>query len=355
MSLAPAGKKPRVSILIPACNAAPYIDASLGSALEQSEPDLEVIAVVNGSSDDTEDRLRRCADPRLRIIVQDSRGLPAALNTAILAARADYIAFLDADDIWLPEKLARHLEVHERQAEIDATFSWVRVIDAQGGGVRTPCPRWLGSMNFSSLLADYTVRTMSAVVMKRQAALEAGLFDPSLTRCEDIDFLLRVALLRVNNILAVPRVLNLYRRHSAQHTSEWSRIREGWSQLLEKMKTFAPLQTAAVEKIASSNMYRYFAFLAYVSGDFREATRLAARSFGLSPGHFFLDTRNWKMSAAVLASRVMPRGALAALEYCAGFHRTGNQPVAEHSWPRDGSRPKPHTKLNRAALAQKIR
>ncbi len=355
MNRTPAGRKPRVSVLIPACNAGPFIDASVGSALRQSERDLEVIAVSNGSSDDTEERLRRCADPRLRVVTQATRGLPAALNTAILAARADYIAFLDADDIWLPEKLARHLEVHEQHPEVDATFSWVRVIDAQGCALRLPCPRWFGSMNFSSLLSDYSVRTMSAVVMRRVAAVEAGLLDPSLTRCEDIDFFLRVALLRPHNILAVPRVLNLYRRHAGQRTCEWSEIRDGWNQLLEKMKGLAPAETGRVERVASSNMYRYFAFLAYMGGDFRQATALAARSFALSRSSFFLDARNWKMSAAVIASRIVPRPALAALESFAALESSGNPRMAEHSRPRNGRRPEPHVNGRPAALAQKIR
>ena len=348
-------KKPRVSVLIPASNAGCYIEASLASALRQSEPDLEVIAVNNGSSDDTEDRLRKCTDSRLHVITQATPGLPQALNTAILAARADYIAFLDADDIWLPEKLARHLEVHHRQPEIDATFSWVRVIDAHGDPMRMPCPRWRGSMNFSSLLSDYSVRTMSAVVMRRAAAVEAGLLDPAFTRCEDIDFFLRVALLRPNNILAVPQVLNLYRRHAGQRTCEWSKIRDGWNELLEKMRGLAPAETGRVERIASSNMYRYFAFLAYVGGDFRQATALAARSFALSRSAFFLDARNWKMSAAVVASRIVPRRALAALEYFAGLESSGNPRMAEHSRPQNGRRPEAHINGTQAALAQKIR
>ena len=126
--------------------------------------------------------------------------------------------------------------------------------------MRMPCPRWRGSMNFSSLLSDYSVRTMSAVVMRRAAAVEAGLLDPAFTRCEDIDFFLRVALLRPNNILAVPQVLNLYRRHAGQRTCEWSKIRDGWNELLEKMRGLAPAETGRVERIASSNMYRYSLF-----------------------------------------------------------------------------------------------
>lgn len=354
MSSTPLRRRPRVSVLIPAFNAGRYIDAALASVLGQSEPDLEIIVVNNGSSDDTGERLRRCADPRLHVITQAARGLPAALNTAILAARADYIAFLDADDIWLPEKLARHLEVHHRHPEVDATFSWLRVIDAHGDPLRMPCPRWRGSLNFRGLLTDYSIRSMSAIVVKRTAALEAGLLDPAMSRCEDIDFLLRLALLRPENILAIPQVLNLYRRHGAQRTCDWWRIAEGWSELLEKMRTLAPLQTAAVENIASSNMYRYFALLAHLSGDFHEATRLAARSFALSPGRFFLDGRNWKMSAAVIASRIAPPDALRVLERWAGLDRPGVQPAADWRSQRAARPAEVHAKPKAAVFAQEI-
>ncbi|HTS48928.1 MAG TPA: glycosyltransferase family 2 protein [Bryobacteraceae bacterium] len=347
-------KRPRVSVLIPAFNAGRYIEATLASALGQTEPDLEIVVVNNGSSDDTEDRLRACTDPRLCVINQATPGLAAALNAAILAARADYIAFLDADDIWLPGKLALHLVAHQERPEIDATFSWVRIIDSQGRPVRMPSPRWRGSVNFFHLLTDFSIRTMSAIVMKRQAALRAGLLDQALSRCVDIDFLLRVTLLRPDNIVAVPQVLNLYRRHDAQRTSDWSMIRGGWSELLEKMRALAPDQTAKVERMASSNMYRYFAFLAYVSGDFHEATRLAARSFALSPGRFFLDRRNWEMSAAVIASRIMPTHALTVLEHWAGFDRPGSKRRAEWSTPRHDKTPELPAKLDEAAFASRL-
>ena len=347
-------KRPRVSVLIPAFNAGRYIDAALASALAQSEPDLEVIVVNNGSSDDTEARLRRCADPRLRVFNQARPALAEALNTAIVAARADYIAFLDADDIWLPHKLARHLDIHRERPGIDATFSWVRVIDSEGRPIRMPCPRWRGSLNFASLLSDFSIRTMSAIVMRREAALQAGLLDTALGPCVDIDFLLRVALLRPDNIIAIPQVLNFYRRHHAQRTSDWSMIRGGWNELLENMRALAPHQTARVEKIASSNMYRYLAFLAYASGEFREATRLAARSFALSPRRFFLDARNWKMTGAVMASWTMPSRVRVALEHCTGFDRPGNERAAAWSTPPHGKPPQLPAEFDETAFAHRV-
>ena len=354
MSLSPVQKRPRVSVLIPACNAGRYIDAALASVLGQSEPELETIVVNNGSSDDTEARLRRCADPRLRVINHASPGLAEALNTAILAARADYIAFLDADDIWLPNKLARHLKIHQDRPEIDATFSWVRVIDSQGRPIRMPCPRWRGALNFSSLLSDFSIRTMSAIVMKRDAALRAGLLNPALSPCVDIDFLLRVALLRPDNIVAVPQVLNLYRRHDAQRTSDWSMIHGGWSELLENMRRLAPDQTARVERIASSNMYRYFAFLAYAAGDFSQATRFAARGLALAPGHFFRDARNWKMSGAVIAGWTMPGRLRVALEHWAGFDRSSNDRTTKWSTPQHEKAPQLPAAFDEAACAREV-
>src|SRR5579863_3693013 len=146
---------PLVSVLIPAWIAGAFIDASVGSALNQSIDSMEVIVVNDGSSDDTGDRLAAWTDPRLHVITQANGGLASALNTAIGASRGLYVAFLDADDVWLPGKLASHIQFHQEHTQIDATFSWVRVVDRRGKPVRMPCPRWRGSISYAQLLSDY--------------------------------------------------------------------------------------------------------------------------------------------------------------------------------------------------------
>jgi hypothetical protein len=171
------------------------------------------------------------------------------------------------------------------------------------------------------LLSDYVIRTLSAVVMRRGAMEEVGMFDSSFVRCIDFEFLLRVSLLRPNNICAVPEVLTLYRRHHVQRTRDWRLMQEGWNQVLDSVRRRAPEQTAAMELLASSNMHRYFAALAYESGDFSDALQLIERSFALSPGIFLRDTRNWKLSAAVAAGLTLPKQALLAIERLAGFDR----------------------------------
>ncbi len=314
--------KPLVSVVIPAYNAGGFIDASVGSALNQSFGDLEVIVINDGSTDDMADRLRAWNDPRLRVITQANLGLASALNAGVRASRGTYIGFLDADDVWLPSKLDRHIQVHRERPDIDITFSWVDAIDVCGKPVRIPCPRWRGTVSLPQLLADYMVRTMSAVVIRREAAELAGGFDSSLVRCVDLEFFLRAALLRPNNICAIPEVLTLYRRHDRQRTRDWRRMLQGWNQVLASVRQRAPEATVQVERLASSNMLRYYASLAYEGGQFGDAIKLVQRSFALSPAAFLGDTRNWKMSAAAIAGVTLPRRALFAIERWAGFVRS---------------------------------
>jgi len=145
-------------------------------------------------------------------------------------------------------------------------------------------------------------------------------------RCVDVEFLLRVALLRPNNLHAIPRVLSLYRRHDGQRTRDWRRMRDGWHQVFTSIQLRAPEQTAAVKPLASSNMHRYFASLAYENGEFADALHLIKLSYSLSPSAFLRDTRNWEMGAAALAGIALPKPLLFAIERLAGSDRS-IQPV----------------------------
>jgi glycosyltransferase involved in cell wall biosynthesis len=158
---------PLVSVVIPAYNAGAFIDASVGSALSQTAGDMEVIIVDDGSTDGTPDRLRSWNDPRLMVITQTHQGLASALNTGIASSRGAYVGFLDADDVWLPGKLVRHIQLLQERPDVDVTFSWVRAVDVSGKPIRWHCPSWRGTVSLPQLLADYMIRTMSAVVTPR--------------------------------------------------------------------------------------------------------------------------------------------------------------------------------------------
>lgn len=315
----PAASKPAASVIVAACNAAPFIQATLHSVLDQTFSDFELIVVDDGSTDGTAEQLRQYRDARLRIISQANRGAPAAMNAGLRAARGDYIAFLDHDDLWLPTKLARHIEFLEAHPEVDLTFSWSGLIDETGRRLGLHWRRWRGAISFRELLIDFVIGSTSAVVMRRAALEGAGWFDPGISRYYDMDLFLRVALLRPNNIRAIPEELVLYRRHSRQMSRDWQAMKLDWDQMLQKFRRLAPKQTAAVERRAGSNMHRYFAYLAYENREFRRGCDLLRDAFRHSPAAFLTELRNWKVGAACLAGLLLPAGIHRGLERLAGI------------------------------------
>jgi glycosyltransferase involved in cell wall biosynthesis len=100
----------KVSVIIPVYKTEKYVEAAVASVLNQTYQNLEIIVVDDGSPDDSLKLVRQFDDPRIRIIEQENRGLAGARNTGIRHAVGEYIAFLDSDDVWLPEKLAKHVK-----------------------------------------------------------------------------------------------------------------------------------------------------------------------------------------------------------------------------------------------------
>src|SRR6185369_6881202 len=109
--------RPQVSVLIPAYNCGPYVAKAVESVLCQSYRNFEIIVVNDGSTDDTENVLLPYRD-RIRYLAGENRGASAARNKAFRVSKGDLIAYLDADDLWQPEKLARQVELFEANPEV---------------------------------------------------------------------------------------------------------------------------------------------------------------------------------------------------------------------------------------------
>jgi glycosyltransferase involved in cell wall biosynthesis len=115
----------RVSVVLPAFNAARYIGAAIGSVLAQTAQPHEIIVVDDGSLDDTFERAS--SFPNVKVLKKEHRGIACSRNTGVAAAIGDLIAFLDADDLWLPDKLERQLSDLDRaEAGAGGTFGWLR-------------------------------------------------------------------------------------------------------------------------------------------------------------------------------------------------------------------------------------
>ena len=191
----------QVSVVIPAYNSGKYLDRALASVLAQTRPVDEIIVVDDGSTDNTRDLVQKYGD-QVRYIYQDNAGVSAARNTGIKAAKYEWIAFLDADDEWLPEKTARQLEILERNphlAWVSANF-YDCLCQQNRKSPRTPPVRdqqILAGKDYHESFFNAYVHgawgNTDTFIIKRQALEEAGLFDVGQVFAEDKDLWLRLA------------------------------------------------------------------------------------------------------------------------------------------------------------------
>jgi len=188
---------PPVTVLIPAYNASGTIERALSSVWCQNYPEVEVIIVDDGSIDDTSHRVEKMGTANLRLIRLDqNRGVATAMNIGIREARTEYIAFLDADDEWLPNKLRRQLAVIDAQPEMSFISCGSQVVDLRGRIVATfglELPPY-GPSDFWRALLRKSYVAKPTVVARRIKLLETGGFEESLKISEDQDLWIKLAL-----------------------------------------------------------------------------------------------------------------------------------------------------------------
>src|SRR5208337_4485988 len=197
----------KVSVVIPVYNGARTVPLALASVFAQSFTDYEVVVVNDGSTDDTTSVLAGYGD-RIHVVTQSNRGLPAARNAAIRASSGEYVAFLDDDDEWMPEMLARCAAVLDQDLNCVLAYAGALKVDLAG----RPMPNQESQTNGidSPTMAQMLERPWNVVpsrVMVRRAVLEqCGGFDERCrTACEDIFFMLRAR--ECGYFRAVPELL----------------------------------------------------------------------------------------------------------------------------------------------------
>ena len=196
---------PRVTVIIPTYDRAWCLPEAVDSVLAQTRRDFELIVVDDGSGDETRSVLKAYGS-RIRVLEQANRGVSAARNLGIRAARGNLLAFLDADDLWQPEKLARQVAFFDRRpgALICQTEEiWIR------RGVRVNPRRRHRKPSgdiFEASLALCLV-SPSAVMLRRKLIDTVGFFDENLPACEDYDLWLRVSARHPVHLIDAPLVI----------------------------------------------------------------------------------------------------------------------------------------------------
>ncbi len=270
---------PSLSVVMPAYNAEAFIDHGLDSLLGQTRRDFEVIVVDDGSQDRTAERVRERRDhapvggPDIRVFAQPNAGPSAARNRAIREARAPLIGFLDADDLWAPDKVARHLELMAAHPQTLLSFSGFRFIDGTGTDLCEVMLPPQETVPYEKLLERNCIHT-SAVIARRDTILAVGGFDEHLRTYEDFDLWLRIAAQGPDSVRAILAPLTDYRRHGVQATNNWRRMHDGWQTVINRQKDVNPQAWARVSSLAWGHQLEYCAALAYNAGDIDDMRRL---------------------------------------------------------------------------------
>ncbi len=205
---------PAVSVVIPAHNAEKHICETLDSVLAQTYRDFEVIVVDDGSADATQE-LVRAYGPRVRLVTQKHGGPSAARNRGIREASGRFIAFVDSDDLWLPEKLGEQVSRFDHEGRVGLVYCQVDRMTAEGQPIATHHPPLPKGRVFLELLERNHCWT-SGVIVRREALEKCGLFDEHMVWAEDWHLWLRIA--RQYEFDVVERVLALHRVHDASLT-----------------------------------------------------------------------------------------------------------------------------------------
>jgi glycosyltransferase involved in cell wall biosynthesis len=220
---------PSISVVIPVYNGAPLIGAAIRSILAQTVLPDEIIVVNDGSTDETLHALLPFRDS-IKVITTINRGVSSARNTGIRAARGEWIAFLDADDVWHCDKLERQFNVLDDYPGVGFCFCDYRYYDKAKRIVSNHFARFAGHapINFdaptradpyAALLRENLVGTASGVVLKRDILDKTGLFETSYRQAEDYDLWLRCAL--VTDMIAVSETLLTKVTHDKNLTNDF--------------------------------------------------------------------------------------------------------------------------------------
>lgn len=194
-------KNVQVSVVIPTYNRASYVTLAIESVLAQSYQDCEIVVVDDGSTDGTRDVLEPYRD-RIRYLYQDNNGVSSARNAGIEEAKGKWIAFLDSDDEWLPDKLEIQMQQAQNYPHVCLHVANMLLINPQQGEIdyyhKIGFDKIIGKFRLVErpliYLLQYTFAFPSTVVAKKSALLNARLFDEEISLHEDTDLFYRVSI-----------------------------------------------------------------------------------------------------------------------------------------------------------------
>ncbi|MBW4641978.1 MAG: glycosyltransferase family 2 protein [Goleter apudmare HA4340-LM2] len=247
---------PKISVIIPAYNAEHTIVETIQSVQQQTFQDFELIIIDDGSKDRTLELLQTINDERLKFFSYENGGVAKARNRGISHANAEYIAFLDADDLWTPDKLELQLAALQKNPEAGVAYSWTYYLSDSPKKVLFPgnIVYFYGEV-YAQLLVNNFLASGSNPLICRKVIESIGEFDPACTPCEDWDFYLRLATRCF--FVVVPKHQILYRQSSNSSSSQIKAVEKAGLLTIQKAYQAAPPKFQYLKPQSLAWFYQY--------------------------------------------------------------------------------------------------
>jgi len=281
----------KFSVIMPVYGVEKYVGTAIASVLSQTYTDFEFLIINDCSPDKSVDICREFKDERIRIIEHnENRGLAGARNTGIRHANGEYLAFLDSDDAWTPDKLKQHLAHLQSNEEIGISFSRSAFIDEDGVRLSTCQMPRLDHAPAAHLLCRNPIGNGSAPVVRREVFKEIEFeadnghadttcyFDESLRQSEDIECWIRIRLKTNWKIEGISEALTLYRLNAGGLSANIPKQLGTWERVIDKTKAYAPELIEEHGQQARAYQLRYLARQAIRLGDGKIATDMFHQS-----------------------------------------------------------------------------
>lgn len=205
---------PLISVIIPVYNGEKTILATIDSVLKQTFSNFELIIINDGSTDKTLEVVNHIQDPRLKVFSYPNAGQPTSRNRGITHALGEYISFIDADDLWTPDKLEAQLKALQSNSQAAVAYSWTNVVDETGRFLRRGSYLSYEGDVYARLLLNDFIESGSNPLIRAYAFKEVSGFDSSLSNAHDWDMWLRLASQYHFVAVSSPQILYVVSSHS---------------------------------------------------------------------------------------------------------------------------------------------
>lgn len=251
---------PLVSVIVPVHNGAQTIYTTLESIFQQTIQDFEIVIINDGSTDATLDVISKFNDPRLNVFSYHNAGVATTRNRGVAHASGKYVSFIDADDLWTPDKLELQLKALESTPNAAVAYSWTDYIDQEDRFIaQAQRVTFSGDVYAELLLRDF-LESASNATIRRHAFLACDGFDPSLSGAADWDFFLRLA--KHHAFVAVPHLGVLYRLLGSSMSANLAIQEEECLTVLDRAYQQAPPNLQPLKQQSLGQLYQYLSFKA---------------------------------------------------------------------------------------------